>query len=163
MLIIDTNILIQAKNNHYAFDIAPSFWDALIKQGGLGNVCSTEHVRDELVHYGDNLSTWIKDNWPYFEDCSSAQVAQNYADLMRWGQTPGAIAHYHEQARHDFASGIADPWLIAYAKEIGGTVVTSEANNPQAKRTIPIPVVCDAFSVDWCDCWTMMRKLNIRL
>lgn len=49
MFLIDANILIEAKNRYYAFDIAPGFWVWLNQAHQVGVVCSIEAVRDELL------------------------------------------------------------------------------------------------------------------
>ncbi|MED4400212.1 DUF4411 family protein [Metabacillus fastidiosus] len=49
-------------------------------------------------------------------------------------------------AKEEFARN-AVAWLIAYAKAKGHTLVTHEVFNPQSKKKILIPVVCEEFEV----------------
>lgn len=49
MYLIDTNVLVEAKNRYYAFDIAPGFWAWLQQAHQQSHVCSIEPVRDELL------------------------------------------------------------------------------------------------------------------
>lgn len=49
MHLVDANILIDAKNRYYAFDIAPGFWTWLEKAHRSGLLISIDAVRDELV------------------------------------------------------------------------------------------------------------------
>ena len=59
MYLLDTNVLIEAKNRYYAFDIAPGFWAWLDRAHDQKLACSIEAVRDEL----------LAGNY-YFEFCS---------------------------------------------------------------------------------------------
>ena len=40
MFLVDSNVLIEAKNRYYAFDIAPGFWRWLDIAHGKGRACS---------------------------------------------------------------------------------------------------------------------------
>ena len=57
----------------------------------------------------------------------------------------------------DFLSG-ADPWLVAVAKTLGGTVVTHEQPNPDAKKKIFIPDVCNHFGVPYMDTFELLQR-----
>jgi len=50
MFLVDANVLIEAKNRYYGFDIAPGFWDWLDMANGRSIVCSIEPVRMELLN-----------------------------------------------------------------------------------------------------------------
>ncbi|MCG7301294.1 DUF4411 family protein [Brevibacterium ravenspurgense] len=45
MYLLDANVLIEAKNRYYAFDIAPGFWDWLHQAHLQSLACSIEAVR----------------------------------------------------------------------------------------------------------------------
>ena len=49
MFIVDANVLIEAKNRYYSFDIAPGFWHWLEKACSRGVVCSIERIPEELL------------------------------------------------------------------------------------------------------------------
>jgi len=66
-----------------------------------------------------------------------------------------------DAAKADFASG-ADGWIVAYAKAKGHIVVTHEVLNPDIRRKVPIPNVCNAFDVNYHDTFEMLRKLGVR-
>jgi hypothetical protein len=55
MYVLDTNVLIQAKNRYYAFDIAPGFWAWLDRTHKPALACSIEAVRDELLAGGTRM------------------------------------------------------------------------------------------------------------
>lgn len=56
--VLDTNILIEAKDAYYTFDVCPGFWDWLITQNRDGVVYSVPAVNDELQRGNDELSRW---------------------------------------------------------------------------------------------------------
>lgn len=49
MYLVDTNVLIEAKNRYYAFDVVPGFWDWLEEAHLAGDVRSIKPVEQELV------------------------------------------------------------------------------------------------------------------
>ncbi|HHX95367.1 MAG TPA: DUF4411 family protein, partial [Clostridia bacterium] len=67
-----------------------------------------------------------------------------------------------DAAKAEFAS-VADSWLIAYSKAYDFTIVTNEQYQPHIKRRIPIPNVCNAFSIDCVNTFEMLRALNVKL
>ncbi len=58
--LIDTNVLIEAKNRYYGFDFCPAFWSWLECQTQLDKVFSIEKVADEILKGEDELSKWVK-------------------------------------------------------------------------------------------------------
>ena len=77
---------------------------------------------------------------------------------MSWVQ---AQDRFSDAAKADFAAG-ADGWLVTYAKAKGRIVVTHEVLNPDIIRKVPIPNVCEAFSVSYVDTFEMLRQLGVR-
>lgn len=75
---------------------------------------------------------------------------------MAWVQSQH---QFSEEAKSEFASG-TDGWLIAYAKKNNMILVTHEVLAPEARKTIPIPNVCEAFSVRYDDTFQMLRALK---
>jgi hypothetical protein len=55
--LLDANTLIQAKNEYYAFDICPGFWEWIDIANASGDVSSIERVADELRKGKDDLVT----------------------------------------------------------------------------------------------------------
>lgn len=66
MYLLDTNIMIEAKNRYYGFDICPGFWDWLENSHARGRVFSINAVRDEIVGAQDDLSKWVQHLPPSF-------------------------------------------------------------------------------------------------
>jgi len=158
--LLDADTFIQAKNRHYAFDICPGYWTAILRLYELRLVYSIDRVRAELIGYGDELSDWIKDHTPahFFKKTEDQAVIQQYTRIVRWVK---GEEQYSEEATERFLSG-ADPWLIAYAKVNGHTVVTYEEHRPEARNTVPIPNVCIQFGVDCINPFQMLRALGVR-
>ena len=65
------------------------------------------------------------------------------------------------QAKAQFASA-ADGWVIAYAKVNGLVLVTHEQYIPDVKNHGFDPNVCLQFGVEYCDCFQMLRDLQVR-
>jgi hypothetical protein len=47
--LLDTNTLIQAKNEYYGFDVCPGFWDWIDAENGREGVVSIEPVLPNFV------------------------------------------------------------------------------------------------------------------
>lgn len=81
--LIDANVLIQAKNQHYGFDFAPGFWDWLVDANAAGLVHSIEAVYNELIAGDDDLSQWAKANRGFFLPTTEIELA-SIAAVNRW-------------------------------------------------------------------------------
>ncbi|WP_342318724.1 DUF4411 family protein [Corynebacterium mayonis] len=161
MFLVDSNILIEAKNRYYAFDIAPGFWDWLEGAYQQGLACSIDAVRDELLKGDDELAAWARANPDFFKSIDQS-TTNHFSDLTAWA-TSGS---YRAEAIAAFTGNNADYLLIAYAREHQHTVVTHERSEPNARRRILIPDACLAMGVSTADTFQMMRAtgavLNLR-
>lgn len=153
---LDSNVFIQAKNAHYHFSICPGFWDWLVFR--VGTVGSINPVFEELRNGNDELKDWAEEikGSHFFADVTEPAVQEIFSSIASY-----AVENYKPHVADEFLSG-ADPWLIAFAKVNGCITVTHEAYNPVAKRKILIPNICEVFEVDYTDCFTMLRNLNVR-
>ena len=77
---------------------------------------------------------------------------------MSWVQSQ---SQYFPGAKAAFAAA-ADGWLIAYAKVHGLILATDEIPNPDVKRRVPIPNVCDAFGISYVGTFDLLRVLGAR-
>jgi hypothetical protein len=155
--VLDANVFIQAHRMHYAFDICPGFWTALVRQNGFGNVCSIDRVRGELVDEDDRLAEWVERTpKTFFKGTADQRVIQAFGDMVNWVQSEG---QFTTEAKAAFAGGV-DGWLVAFAKTNGLIVVTHEEYAPQAKRIVKIPNVCVEFGVAYCDTFDMIRVVG---
>ncbi|MEU5995634.1 DUF4411 family protein [Spirillospora sp. NPDC047418] len=158
MYLVDANVLIEAKNRYYAFDIAPGFWAWLDHAHANSLACSIDKVRDELLHGSDQLADWARDRRDFFKAADAAAIAE-LKPLAQWATT----RQYTPAAVNEFIGNTADYYLIAYAKAHGHDVVTHERPQPNAKRRVLIPDACVAMSVTTCDTFDMLRRTNTRL
>jgi len=157
--VLDASVFIEAARRYYGFDLAPGFWASLIGQAKAGHVMSIDRVQDELGRGNDELASWANGDFgSAFMATDDARVIDGYRQLMEWVQSQD---QFSDAARADFASK-ADGWLVAYAWANGCVVVTQEVVNPDVRRKVPIPNLCEAFGVPWIDTFALLRNLGIR-
>ena len=149
--LLDTNVLVNAKRDHYGFEFCPGFWDWLDIALADGRVASVEAVYDELVDYGDQLSDWARDHRSFFLAPGAAEVSA-MATVNGWAAASG---DYTLAAKQEFAAA-ADSALIAYAMAGGHIVVTHELP-ANARKRIPIPNASSALGVSYASPWRMLR------
>jgi hypothetical protein len=157
--LLDANVFIEAKQRYYAFAICPGFWEALVWHHVEGSVWSIDRVKDELAHYGDELSDWIEDEVPDAAFCSTntSAVAALYGDVIKWAS---AEQQYTPGAKAEFAKArVADAWLVAYAAAMGMTLVTHETYDDQIRRRVKIPNACQQFGVPYVNTFDMLSVL----
>jgi hypothetical protein len=161
IFLVDSDVLIAAKNLYYAFDICPGFWMGLLQQHERGRVFSISRVRSELVagHKTEDLVRWVEDQVPetFFLAVDDGDVPTAYTEIMLWAQRH---TMYHDRAKAKFATG-ADGWLVAYARVHGAVVVTNEQPAPESKTEIKLPDVCAQFEVPCKSVFTMLRDLAL--
>ena len=104
--LVDSDVLITAKNLYYAFDICPAFWKCLIQQHQEDLVFSIDWVRNELLagRETEDLVRWVKSEVPegFFLAMDSEEVARVYTETMPWVQRHPS---YFDQAKANFATG----------------------------------------------------------
>ena len=80
---------------------------------------------------------------------------------MQWAYNH---AQFTDAAKAEFASeDNADAWLVAYALAKRYVLVTHEQFNAKVRRNIPIPNVCQEFSIQCVNTFQMLRTLGVRL
>lgn len=143
--VLDTSMLIDAKNDYYRFALCPGFWDWLEREAAAGQVLSIVKVRAEILEGQDELAAWARRQSPEFfrpEDTLAAQAMRRVSDWVQAGD-------FKDEAKRRFLAG-ADPYLIAYALAHGHTVVTHEvsnAGNATQRNKVKIPAVCLGLTV----------------
>ena len=140
--LVDSDVFIQAKNWHYAFDVVPGFWDWLIEANANGVLASVEAVRSELRDGGDELAQWARARDDAFFLPPDELVVDSLPTVSDWAQNcglyePGAIAEFLAKA---------DYYLVAHAHAHRGTVVTHEVA-ANTRKKIKIPNACAALNV----------------
>lgn len=154
--LLDANVLIAAKNNHYGFDFCPAFWQWLDTANASGTVHSVERVYDELIERGDDLSDWARARRAFFLPLAAADV-RAVAAVNRWANDS---PDYDPAAKAEFADA-ADSFLVAQARSGGHTVATHERISDGRKR-IKIPNAANAHGVKWCSPFHMLRVERAR-
>jgi hypothetical protein len=159
MYLLDANVFIEAARRYYAFDLAPPFWENLVRYAASGQIQSIDRIKKELEQGNDELATWATTQFSdAFASTDEEDVIRSYSEVMGWVQAQG---QFSDAAKAEFATG-ADGWLVAYAKCKGYIIVTHELPATDARRKVPIPNVCDAFDVNYHDTFEMLRQLGVR-
>ena len=158
MFLVDTNVLIEAKNRYYAFDIAPGFWAWLERAHEQSLACSIRPVRDELLEGDDELADWASTHAAFFRELDEG-TTKRFQGLSLWAYSQS----YGEAALREFNANNADYQLIAYACEHECVVVTHEQSRPDSRRRVMIPDACRAMGVEWVDTFAMLRKTGAQL
>ncbi len=163
---LDANVFIEPSKGWYAFDIAPSFWEALVRWNQDGIVCSVLPVYDEIVNHreDDALVRWVKQHRHGFFLSPDEKTWVTFRDLA------DLVNNVYENHLAESFLGCADPIVIAYAKANHLIVVTEEKKRTEELNTngkvggkrIKIPNVCERMGVPWISTIDMLRDLRFR-
>ncbi|MBI4570184.1 MAG: DUF4411 family protein [Planctomycetes bacterium] len=139
--LLDADVFIRAKRDHYRFNFCPAFWEWIGKAHEAGKVFSIEKVRDELTAGNDELAPWARALPPSFFIVADSTVSVAATTVSKWANSPRL--RYTPQAVYEFLQS-ADYWLVsqALAKGKGWKVVTHEVSAPGAKSHVKIPDAC---------------------
>jgi hypothetical protein len=155
---MDSNVLIQAKNGYFSFDVAPGFWDLLDEKLTEGEIYCSSLVYKELADGNDELAKWVKERRS--RECfpvPSKEVQENYTPIADY-----VTKNYKQPEAMKFLAG-ADAWVIAQAKTDSTVVVTWEKEVDGNSTKVKIPNICRKFNVKFIDLHQMLRELNVRL
>ena len=158
MYLVDANVLIEAKNRYYAFDIAPGFWAWLDQAHQQAVACSIEAVRDEPLDGDDELAAWARMNPSFFQPIDQG-TTRHFSALTSWAKSRS----FTQSALADFTGNHADYLLVAHACEHQDIVVTHERSQPNARARVLIPDACTAMGVTTVDTFHMLRQTGARL
>ena len=155
--LLDTNTLIQAKNDYYSFQLCPGFWDWLNAANTAGSVMSIEPVLHEIREGQDNLTNWAIDRQPSFFVPMDAAAANKIPLVVQWVNQ----ANFRDEAKREFLAK-ADPFLIAYAWAHGCTLATHEVHIEGERRKVKIPTVCLALGIPCVRTFQMLTAEGVR-
>lgn len=155
--LLDTNTLIQAKNDYYAFDLCPGFWEWLERSNEGGSVHSIEPVLSELREGDDALKDWADARSRSFFLPVDTAAAAKLSLVVQWVQA----GDFKDHAKRDFLAK-ADPILIAYALAHGQTLATHEVHKEGERRKVKIPTVCRALGVPCVRTFQMLTNEGVR-
>lgn len=162
--LLDANVFIEARDRYYAYDICPGFWPALIQAHTAKHVFSLDRIHGELVpkkkDEWDDIARWINEKVPttFFKRTEDQVVIDLSQNLVNWVYSQ---PQFMDSAKAEFAT-VADGWLVAYAVTNGLTVVTQEVYAPTAKKSVPVPNLCEEFDVDYVNTFAMLRSLKVK-
>lgn len=152
--LLDTNTLIQAKNDYYAFEVCPGFWKWIDVQGGDGSVFSIKPVLDEIKEGADELTDWADERSSDLFREVDAQTLAALPHVVKWVQD----GDFRDEAKRDFLAK-ADPILIAYAMSHDDvTLVTHEVHIEGERKKVKIPTVCRALGVNCIRTFQMLKQ-----
>jgi len=154
--LLDSDVFIRAKNDHYGFDFCPGFWHWLEVANQNGSVQSVMAVYDELMVGDDDLSEWAKVHRSLFRSTTATELP-SIAAVNRWATDS---PDYEAAAKSEFASA-ADSFLIGHALAGGHTVVTHEVIS-DGRRRIKIPNAAIANGVPYTNPFRMLRSARAR-
>lgn len=154
---LDANILIQAKNGLYSFDLLPSFWVWLEDQLRKGRIYTIQPVYDEWNQQEDELTDWIRDRKELGLCLIPSEIVQKeFERIANYIQLNYRAAH-----ARDFLAG-ADAWVIAQATADGSIVVTEEQPVDSSSSKIKIPNICQEFDTQYCSTLQMLKDLGFK-
>lgn len=154
--LLDTNTLIQAKNEYYGFDVCPGFWDWIDSENSRGGVVSIEPVLAELREGADELTEWANERAGGLFLPVDQATALAIPDVVNWVNGED----FKESAKRDFLAK-ADPILIAYAMSHDDmTLATHEVHIEGERKKVKIPTVCRALGVPCVRTFGMLRSAN---
>ncbi len=159
---IDADSLIVAHRGPYQFGMVQPFWDFVELKAREGIIGSPEIILDsELTSTSnkpDDLQLWAQqfNGILFLPVVDAAQVS--FGRVADYVQNCG---RYGQEWIVRFLDG-GDPWLIAYAMAMGGTIVTFEKSEPRAKRP-KIPDIAQEFGVSCMTLYEMLAKLKFRI
>ncbi len=157
--VLDASVFITARRTYYGLDFCPGFWQALLYHHRFGDLLSIDKIEEEILEGTDELRDWVANDVPagFFVTSSEPDILHSYTQIIDWvDQNP----QYTQAAKNEYADD-PDGWLVAYAHAKDCVVVTQEVLDPNIRRGIPIPNVCDAFGVECINTFDMLRALGV--
>ena len=148
--VFDTNSFIVI--GHYYPEQFPSFWDKFNQAVDIGKITSVREVFRELDQEASvpHLSDWVDSHRSAFKT-PNAEATQFVSTIFSVPHFRALVSEKNRLAGRP----CADPFIIAWAKVIGGCVVTEEKERPNAPK---IPNVCQHFGVDCTNLQGFMER-----
>ncbi|GMV23514.1 MAG: hypothetical protein AMXMBFR57_34630 [Acidimicrobiia bacterium] len=154
--LLDANVLISAKNQHYGFDFCPGFWEWLELSNATGTTFSIEKVGDEIKAGDDSLAEWARARGTDFFLLPTPRLGDALRTVGTW-----ATGGRYEPAAVTTFLRVADYYLVAQALADGHVVVTREVPSTSTKR-IKIPDACLGVGVKTMQLHEVLRAERVR-
>ena len=145
----DTSALIAAWEERYPQDIFPAVWQFIDGLNGRLRVC--EEVRAEMERHAPELLDWL-DNSSVDSRLSLTSLNDEVSGAVQqhMKQIAGGWPHWSAVRSREHA----DPWVIAYARALGGAVVSEEQEDHNRTK---IPNVCRQLGVQHMNLLDLFR------
>ena len=147
--LLDADVFIRAKRDHYRMNVCPGFWDWIVAANRAGKLYSVSAVKNELK----SLAAWARQQPKTFFLTPDERVITALKSVTGWANSQS----YTRAAISEFFAA-ADYWLIGHALATGYTVVTHEVSEPKAKKRIKIPDACNGLGVKWTNPFEMLER-----
>lgn len=157
MYLIDSDVLMDAKNRYYGFDFVPASWDWIAQQHQARRVFTVQKVADEVLAGDDELAQWMRIQPASFHIAAGPDDQASLRAVAQWATN----AHFTQGAVSDFLQK-ADYYLVGQAATLGYTVVTREKSEPTARKKVKIPDACSAVGVSSITPFAMLRAERAR-
>ena len=140
--VFDTNSLSNILNHYYP-DRFPSFWARYATAANSGMLLSVSEVRHELARRfeASEIARLTQQSRGFFRDPTAPEL-----DFVRRIYSVRHFQQNLDKKKLLVGGPFADPFLIASASVLRGTVVTEEELKKNGAR---IPNICEHFQVKW--------------
>ncbi|MCY4062695.1 MAG: DUF4411 family protein [Chloroflexi bacterium] len=172
LYLLDTSVLIDAKNKYYPLDRIQQFWNWLVHQARAGNVKLPPQVIGEILgpDSSDEEPLDVLAEWVIYNRTTLEWTDELSLELLTRTYSQGYESVPEDLTTVDPLSEPADPFLIAYALESpeNRRVVTME-NLQSVGMTLPkpanrrIPLVCGLLGVQCINTFALIRELDFRI
>lgn len=154
--LLDSDVFIRAKNQHYGFDFCPAFWEWAEGENAAERLFSVEKVEDELKAQDDELTTWADLRGVDFFLRPSQTTLPALARVSAWVTNQ----QYTQTAINVFLQA-ADYYLVGEALARGDVVVTHEVGANTSNK-VKIPNVCIGLGIKCLTPFEMLRLARAR-
>lgn len=139
MYVFDSGPLIDLFRHYYP-ERFPTLWENFNTLVDTGRLISVREVANEISSRDDRLAEWAKDNKHIFPTPDVFELT-TVAEIFK-------IRHFQDIIRKQErlqGKPVADPFVVAKAKQLGAHVVTTEKFTNNAAK---LPNVCKQFGVN---------------
>ena len=167
LFLLDTDVLIAAKNLYYPIDRVPQFWVWILHHASYDHIKIPTRVIDEILRGNkeDELYKWVKSNRGTLE-LDEEVDAHDWLETLTNGYGYAST----EAAQQDLVEQRADPFLIAHVlfdtsvrRVVTLEKVTTAPLNLPNPINRKIPTVCDLLNVEHLDTFQLIRELDFRI
>lgn len=147
--VIDASIWINVWRTHPP-DIYVSVWARIDMAIGNGTIRSPEDVRQELERGTDDLAEFLSRRDGLF-------AALDEAQMVAVGEVQ---TRCEGLADEDGERNRGDPFVVALARILGGTVVTAERSRRDPNGRPRIPDACQEFGIPCLNWFDFLREVG---